>query len=219
MKLKELHENESTPKLDAEGFLTERDDIERWVKENLQLESYQFGIVSATNGVRLLARDLAGSIIDENTDLLGQDHIPIRIETSHSDISFVNAKVKNLKGLPEVLHSLSLEACNMLETLEGAPKELYQLSILTCKGNLSLEGISDFISNKTFNRCEINNSTIISGGIGLIFLYTIDEPFPNEFHSADPAFKIIQKYLGQYDRIFECQNELIDAGYESYAQL
>lgn len=103
---------------------------------------------------------------------------------------------------------------NSLTSLKGAPKECgYSF---TCSNNqiTSLEGIHKLIS-KINGRFYCSNNPIKSGGIGLLLiegLYNI--------RSGLPAFKIINKYVGQGKTgILRCQEELIENGYEDYARL
>lgn len=60
------------------------------------------------------------------------------------------------------------------------------------------------------------------GGIGLILIPGVKEirgTFSNTTKISDGPFAIIQKYAGRPGDIFECQTELIDAGYEEFAEL
>ena len=64
---------------------------------------------------------------------------------------------------------------------------------------------------------SVSNTDVKSHVLGLLMIEGITELFIEEDEVAD----IIHDYLGSHnnpERILECQEELIDAGFEEYAQ-
>lgn len=146
-------------------------------------------------------------------------------------------KLTSLEYAPMVREGFDC-ANNLLTTLEGAPKEIptyfhcynnkltslqYAPRIIGSSFNggdnpiTSLEGISDIIDS--VEEFDIWSSTkhITSGGIGLILIENLKNirlPVDNMI-----AEDIIRYYLGKPNDIFDCQNELIEAGFEEYAKL
>jgi hypothetical protein len=104
---------------------------------------------------------------------------------------------------------------NQLTSLEGAPNTIG--GYFFCGGNqelTSLQGVYKIIK-KINGRLYITDTPIKSGGIGLILIEGLTKIYSNL-----PAFKIINRYLGQGKKgLLRCQEELVDAGYEEYAKL
>lgn len=133
----------------------------------------------------------------------------------------------------KVAGMFNADKCKTLTTLEGFPLEAGQVFLpydyngslehLTRKpgqlfimGITSLIGIGDrFDEVKKFS-CSWDKIT--EGGIGLILIPGL------KFESYDiedmpEQFQIIAKYMEKPNEIFECQAELIEAGFEEYAKL
>jgi hypothetical protein len=78
----------------------------------------------------------------------------------------------------------------------------------------SLEGVHKIIK-KIGGAFYCWGSPIKTGGIGLILIEGL-----TRIRSDQPAFKIINRYLGQGKKgLLRCQDELIEAGYEEFARL
>jgi hypothetical protein len=103
---------------------------------------------------------------------------------------------------------------NQLATLEGAPSSVGGNFFCYSNQLTSLEGIHKIIKVISGAFYCFNNP-IKSGGIGLILIEGL-----KKIYADQPAFKIIEKYLGQGKKgVLLCQDELIEAGYEEYARL
>lgn len=94
----------------------------------------------------------------------------------------------------------------------------------------SLEGISTAITKFTKpNPSESNfdlegiDYNIKSGGIGLILIENLklDKRYANPYTTMDfaKAMKIIEKYFGRPNDIFDCQDELLHANLEEFAKI
>jgi hypothetical protein len=102
---------------------------------------------------------------------------------------------------------------NQLTSLKGAPRAV---DGFYCDENklTSLEDIHK-IFKRINGRFTCRENSIKSGGIGLLLIEGL-----TSISADQPAFEIIQKYLGQGKKgVLLCQDELIDAGYEEFAKL
>ena len=128
----------------------------------------------------------------------------------------------SLKGSPEeITGDLVCSANKKLTSLEFGPKIV--------KGNYwcfncnftSLHNIHKYtqqISNKFF--CGVN--PIKSHMLGLLLIKDLTEVVCYEKDIMNEPIQIINKYLKQpmsKQRMFDCQEELIQAGFKEYAQL
>lgn len=140
-----------------------------------------------------------------------------------------------LKDAPiEVLDGFIVDD-NDLTTLEFAPKRIGVRLSAARNFIQSLEGIADHIESIGFSvksMSEINlygaPNNIKSGGLGLMLFkglndFRVSWAKEHKNYTSDGTVKtpsdIIKKYLGKPDEIFDCQNELIEAGYEEIAKL
>lgn len=141
--------------------------------------------------------------------------LPVRFGKVSGYFSCYNCeRLTTLDGLPSSIgRNLNLNFCLSLENLDKLPESVggfFEFS--HCPKITSLEGL-DLKVNGTIHFSAVN---ITRGGIGLILTGCARLLSPN---GAAGPFNIIEKYLGRPDDIFECQAELIEAGYEAYAQL
>ncbi len=102
---------------------------------------------------------------------------------------------------------------NRLTSLEGAPgsvgRDFY------CNGNrlTTLVGAHKILK-RIGDELFLAGNEIVSGGIGLILVEGL-----TKIDADQPAFKIINKYLGQGMKgVLRCQEALHDAGYGEYAK-
>lgn len=122
-----------------------------------------------------------------------------------------NSELITLEGSPyEVTDSFVCSACPKLESLNFAPKKIgMYFNCYSCESVQSLIGF-----NSTCVTLVIKCDYIKHGGISLLGVVR-DVAFIED----NIPFKIIEKYINKPDDIFECQAELIEAGYEEYARL
>jgi hypothetical protein len=127
-------------------------------------------------------------------------------------------KLTSLEGGPSFVGGYFYCYDNQLTSLQGAPSSVG--SDFSCGGNklTSLEGIHKIIkiiNGNFYCQGPTMKNSITSGGIGLILIEGLKGTDANH-----PAFKIIEKYLGQGKKgLLYCQDELIEAGYEEFARL
>lgn len=147
--------------------------------------------------------------------LTSLEHFPAKIG---SDVTVRNCKnVKSLKGMPDTLNG-DIKLSNIpIENFEGMPEHIKGDVDFGFNTITSLIGIGDHV--KFVGGCiRIIKRNIVSGGLGLMLIKGLKEVIPDKVVGKSPWI-IINKYLGQSDKIFECQEELINAGYEAFAEL
>ena len=133
-----------------------------------------------------------------------------------------NSNLGSLKGAPQNgVEAFYCGNCN-LTSLEGAPKKIN--GIFSCEGNpiTSLKGIHK-IFEEINGDCTFPDS-IESNILGLLKIKNLKSvSFKNKKYkkSKIEISDIINKYLPNPSpsQIIDCQNELIDAGFEEYAEL
>ena len=150
------------------------------------------------------------------------------------NIDLANNHLKELIGVQEHVNGLFNVDNNKLTSFKGGPKSavdyisysgnlipnLNDLDIVKavtfyCDGNLitSLCGIHKHI--KSCYEINLLGLNLSEGGLGLLLISDISHIFAN----IEPL-KIINKYTGQgKPGILQCQRDLIDAGFEEYAEL
>lgn len=120
--------------------------------------------------------------------------------------TFTNLPVK----FGHVTGNFGISSCKELISLDGAP--------ISVGGYFDLTGCDCITSFEGFNT-KINGwlradaTKIKSGGIAIILSR------PRSIFMGTPPFDIIKKYIDRPEDIFECQAELIEAGYAEYARL
>ena len=161
-----------------------------------------------------------------NCNIISLEGVPSKIsgELYCSD----NMNLSSLKGCPKEVKNLFIDNCN-ITSLEGAPKKIRNLLALDGNPIKSLKGIHKIIE-------EIEDlilpHSIESNILGILKIRNLRKVSFKSFGSSanvsdrdaqqkDQISKIINKYLPNptMDQIIDCQNELIDAGFEEYAEL
>lgn len=201
----------------SSDFITDKQDVQEWLDKNGISNDRVYGMtyrnIDSDGEVSIVANghDIA---FTENTILVGKNHLPIQFNDIRAHaVEMMSMSITSLKGLPKVLDArLELTDLLNLTSLEGLPSSITHLKIVRCR--LNFEGISDILQNINSHHLEMYGCEVVSGGIGLIFVKGL-----TRITGHQPAFGIIERYLGRPDDIFECQNELIEAGYEAYARL
>ena len=125
-----------------------------------------------------------------------------------------NNQLTSLEGAPHAVGGNFFCNSNLVTSLEGTPHTVG--GGFSCASNqlTSLEGVHKIIK-KINGMMNLRGNPIESGGIGLIMIDGL-----TKIISDLPAFRIIEKYLGQGKKgLLLCQDELIEAGYEEYAKL
>lgn len=203
MKLDEIKRNKPPePTMDINHRPTTREEVTTWIAEHIGLVKHW------------ITPDLEVDFLDDQIIHLGGKKIK----------GSLPIKIRKMKG--ELVISY-----NQLTSFENFPEECKSI---TANNNrfTSLVGI-DRIKKITgsANKCQFDLvfNKIKEGGIGLLLIENLtyfncnvvaDSGLPNGKNWITPKpFEIIKKYLGRPDEIFDCQVELIDAGYEAFAKL
>ena len=178
-----------------------------------------------------------GSFSVMDCDLRSLEGFPKKVESGNVTLT-LNPNLGSLKGLPDVSGELYLANCG-LTSLIGCPEKVNDFS---CAGNpiTSLEGCPKHIENDfVAHDCKITNLHNIHKHINFIGSSSIVSDLdlrnnPIKSHvlgvlkikgkfslqlSNTKVKKIINKYLRGNQNMLECQQELIDAGFEEFAQL
>lgn len=144
--------------------------------------------------------------------------IPVQFRHAKKGFDVAHNKLKSLLGSPTICDGNFMCQSNKLTTLEFVPSKIK--GSMHCEDNniTSFEGISDLVQEiDGFVGADFHK--IKSGGIGLMLIPGVKGfLMPNGTSLPDP-FRIIEGYLQQPAKIFDCQNELIAAGFEEYAKL
>lgn len=107
------------------------------------------------------------------------------------------------------------ENCPNLTSLVGAPREVRGYFSCLDSPIVTLAGFDTHVTRTLY--CDFEK--VLSGGICLMTGLTAPHflPYVGNMGSA-PAFNIIRTYIRRPEDIFECQAELIEAGYAEYAE-
>ena len=158
-------------------------------------------------------------LIISNCNLTSLEGAPKKIDGQFDCSS--NKNLTSLKGMPqEGVIDIDFSNCN-ISSLEGAPKKIYGNVYADSNPIISLKNVHKIIE-------EINGKiflpeSIESNILGLLKIKNLKSiNFKNLiFEGNFELSKIINKYLPNPSpsQIIDCQNELIDAGFEEYAEL
>jgi hypothetical protein len=157
--------------------------------------------------------NVAGNVNLRNNKKLTK--LPVKFGTVGGYFYCHDNAVSSLKGAPSSVGGSVDFWHNQLNSLKGAPSSIggdldFHENPLT-----SLEGVHKIIKRINGVLYLTGNHLIKSGGIGLLLIEGL-----KDIDADQPAFKIINKYLGQGKKgLLYCQDELIDAGYEEFAKL
>ncbi len=123
-------------------------------------------------------------------------------------------KLTSLKGAPTFVGGDFNCPRNNITSLEGAPSSIG--GDFSCPGNniTSLHNIHKHIKH-IGSYADFNNNPITSCVLGLLLIDGLTHVY---IHHIEVQ-KIINKHLSGDRDVFACQEELIEAGYEDYAQL
>lgn len=203
--------------LEMQGdFLTDKEDIVEWLKKNNLYVHGRTTFTIENSKVNLYSHN--SIVLDRFTILHGKDHLPIQFKEINCALTVKHLNITSFKGFPEVINGeLGVSGCHNISSMEGFPKVADSV-MLSGLGKLNLEGLSNNLQELTEGNFSLENTTIIGGALGLILIKGLTQL--KSFHS-DPKqqemLNIIRKYLGRPDDIFDCQNELIENGFEEQA--
>ncbi len=166
---------------------------------------------------------------------LGLERLPVQFGAVGRDFYCYNNLLTSLEGAPHSVGGSFSCSNNRLASLEGAPSTIG--GDFNCSDNrlTSLVGAPGVVGrnfycynnqltslvgvHKILKRMDgtlyINRNPIVSGGIGLLLVEGLTKIVADQ-----PAFEIINKYLGQRNKgLLRCQEALHDAGLEEFARL
>ena len=140
----------------------------------------------------------------------------------NGDYRCINCDLTSLKGCPEEINGIFDCSFNKnLTSIEFGPKIVNGDYRCNCCNLTSLHNIHKYtqqISNKFF----CGGNTIKSHMLGLLLIKDLKEVACYKDDIMYEPAQIINKYLKQpmsKQRMFDCQEELIQAGFKEYAQL
>ena len=124
-----------------------------------------------------------------------------------------NNQLTSLKGVPTTVKGVFDASSNPLEVIDYVPKKMGYAIFDFCPIK-NLHNIHKVI--KSCPIISLRGCPLTSHVLGLLKIKKLDSV--KLAASLEPLEKIINKYLPEGD-ILECQQELIEAGFEEYAQL
>lgn len=149
------------------------------------------------------------------------DRLPISFGTAHYDFDISHNDLTTLDGCPHTVNGhFSCSWNPRLTSLEGMPSYIGKEFLMLGCNITSLRGINEHLCGMGRGGvfyCDWGSIT--EGGLGLILIENLYRIVNCSTVKEKAPFQIIKKYLGRPDDIFECQAELIEQGYEAYAQL
>lgn len=231
--IKHLKEQENFNwELDAEGYFVNVSGVVGWLC-NRNIMPEQYTLDPKTLEVELIHQSYVYVLknSDEDDDKPMAKKLPVRFKSIAGSLDIKMPNLETLRGLPSDIHgSLLLGDATALykNSFEHWPERVGG-SISLPNNTRSLVGISKqlkhigYTHSPQFNgnkQLFINYERIYEGGLELVEITGLRKTA--SLNGSEPQFEpfvIIQKYLGQPDKIFECQNELIEADCEEYAKL
>ncbi len=199
--------------------INEKNQNEIRVSNSVSLETFQ-GIHSRhkDEDYKLHARKpvtLAGTKITE---------LPCMFATCAESFDCSNNKLKSLKGCPEYVGGFFDASANLLKSLEHVPSYISGTAYFT--GNPSLRSLVGIGKQIKFVHILKFGPFIKQGGIGVLLIdgiKKIEVAYPSFNSKRTPwidAVDIINEYIPKGSSgILQCQEELIDAGLDVFAEL
>ncbi len=142
------------------------------------------------------------------------ERLPVKFGTVGGYFGCHNNRLTSLEGAPGSVGGYFDCGWNRLTSLEGAPGSIG--GNFSCSYNrlTSLVGVHRILK-RVGGELFIRNNSIVSGGIGLVLVERL-----TKIDADQPAFEIIEKYLGQGNKgLLRCQEALHDAGFGEFAKL
>ncbi len=181
------------------------------------------GSVTTVEQVRSLddLRDADGQYLAGTVNVVGDviltgyglERLPVRFGTVGGRFDCAGNALTTMEGAPRAVGGSFSCAWNRLASLEGVPRAFGSTNF---RGNrlISLVG-AHRILGRVDGSLYLWENEIVAGGIGLILVEGLDR-----IKADQPAFRIIERYLGQGNRgVLHCQEALHEAGLERFARL
>ena len=155
-----------------------------------------------------------------NCDLRSLEGCPTKIDGNFE--CWYNLELTSLKGMPqEGVNNVYINKCE-LESLEGiAPHIKGSITLDANKRITSLKHIYRHLKSCREMRIGAEVESNILGVLKIKNLEKLSIVDERHFEAKEDISNIINKYLPNptSDQIIDCQNELIEAGFEEYAEL
>ncbi len=170
-----------------------------------------------------------------NADQMGLTSLEGSPELIRANFEVQDNKLVTLKGGPERVEGSVFAHRNKLTSLEGSPKYIGKHFSIS-KNEIEdfagapehIGGAVNFSNNKLrslhnihkhfkyiHEHIDLDGNPVISHVLGLLLIDGLEKVFMDN----TDVQKIINKHLASGQDVFACQEELIEAGYEDYAQL
>ncbi len=134
----------------------------------------------------------------------------------NGDFNCHNNKLTSFEHAPIMIKGEFNGGYNSVTSLIGIPKEVISLRVDDNKIT-SLLGIHKM---SKFENIKLSSNPIVEGGLGLLLVPGLLSIQAFDCGKFTEAAKIISKYLSKgKSAILECQDELIEAGFEEFAKL
>jgi hypothetical protein len=127
----------------------------------------------------------------------------------------------SLKFIPNKLVSLIMSSCDDLKSLDYFPESIKIFYIDSCKRIDNFHNIHKTINFKQLNQFTISKMNIKKQILGMYYAFEAGVEIKHSWNNKefDDALKIIKNAVDKKDTILDCQEALMEAGFEDYAQL
>lgn len=155
--------------------------------------------------------------VDGSVEFIDRDfeYLPIKFGSVRSFIIDRCNRLKSLIGCPTEIGAVCfIENCASLSSIENLPERIGRyLCVTNCKNVKSLIGVKS-----KGREIKFDWTNITSGGISVMLNFEYIYAARGTHWNSGP-FNIIAKYMKSPADVFECQVELIEAGYMEHAKL
>lgn len=145
--------------------------------------------------------------------------LPYKFGVVDGIFNLTDMNLATLENCPHTVNALfDCAGCEHLTSFDGAPKKVVGNFYAQDINIQSLIGIADHIHEIGF-QFVMDFNTVRTGGLGLLSIKKLQSLKQANNKTLAAPFIIINKHLAGNRDIFECQTELIEAGFEEFAQL
>jgi len=204
-------------KLLESEFLTDEDEIIKWVIDNFKNNITQMPIrpdcLTVKDGIVSCSVSLSVTAVNLK-------ELKVQFGTGYSTFRMIDCGLTSLKGFPRVMHGVeSWVNCSTnkeLTSLEGITRSAYEI-VFTGTGIKSLKNI-----HKQIDECDrIFISDVERDMLGVILIPGLNHlKYKDKNVNTTKAVNIISKYLGKGKAgVLEAQTELEESDLEEFASL
>lgn len=128
------------------------------------------------------------------------------------------SNLSSLEGAPSKVDNNFICHSNMISSFENCPRYIGNWFNIEANKITSLKNIHKHLEH--CKRLTLNSNKISEGGLGLLLINGLEIVEYGQRNNFSKALKIIGKYFGQGKKgLLACQEELIEAKLERFAQL